>query len=64
MFSLARPDVFSYGDLGLMQSLYQHYAFRPHWKRKIATTVESWSPHRTSASLALWFTKDNGPVLL
>ena len=64
MFSLARPDVFSYGDLGLMKSLYRHYNFKPHYTRKIRSTVDSWSPHRTVASLALWHTIDNGPVLL
>jgi len=64
MFSLARPDVFSYGDLGLMQSLYRNYQYHPHYKRKITRTVEGWAPHRTVASLALWHTVDNGPVLL
>ncbi len=59
MFSLARPDVFSFGDWGLMQSLYKNYHLRPHYNRKIATAVESWSPHRTIASLTLWHTKDN-----
>jgi DNA-3-methyladenine glycosylase II len=64
MFSLARPDVFSYGDLGLMNSLYKHYGYKPHYVRKIAATVENWSPHRTTAALALWHKIDNGPVLL
>lgn len=64
MFSLARPDVFSYGDLGLMNSLCKNYAYKPHYVRKIAATVENWSPHRTTAALALWHTIDNGPVLL
>lgn len=64
MFSMARPDVFSYGDLGLMNSLYKNYNFKPHYVRKIRATVEAWSPHRTTASLALWHTIDNGPVLL
>ncbi len=64
MFTLCRPDVFSFGDLGLMQSIYQHYPHRPHHTRKIATLVESWSPHRTLASLALWWHKDGGPVVL
>lgn len=64
MFSLARPDVFSYGDLGLMQSLYRNYQYYPHYRRKIASTVDAWAPHRTAASLALWHTVDNGPVLL
>ncbi len=59
MFSLVRPDVFSFGDLGLMQGLYKHYQYKPHYVRKIAQTVETWSPHRTLASLTLWHTKDN-----
>lgn len=61
MFSLARPDVFSFGDLGLMQSLYHNYSYRPHYVRKVQSTVQSWSPHRTLASLALWHEKDNQP---
>lgn len=64
MFSMARPDVFSLGDLGLMQELYCHYSFKPHYVRKIDTTIASWSPHRTSAALALWYGRDKGPVLL
>jgi len=64
MFSMARPDVFSYGDLGLMKSLYKHYNLKPHYVRKVQSTTEVWAPHRTTASLALWHTIDNGPVLL
>lgn len=59
MFSLARPDVFSFGDLALVQSLYKHYNLKPHFNRKILSTVETWSPHRTIASLTLWHTKDS-----
>lgn len=64
MFTLCRPDVFSFGDLGLMQSIYQHYPVKPHHTWKISTLVSSWSPYRTIASLALWWHKDKGPVLL
>jgi DNA-3-methyladenine glycosylase II len=56
MFSLARPDVFSYGDLGLKMgfiALYGHPVSD--------TIVESWSPHRTTAALVLWHYKDNRP---
>jgi len=59
IFSLARPDVFSFGDFGLKQSLYQNYNYKKHWNRKIRTTVENLSPHRTLALLALWHAKDN-----
>jgi len=64
MFSMARPNVFSYGDLGLMQSLYANYHLKPHWHRKIATTVDAWAPHRTFASLCLWYHKDKVPMVL
>lgn len=65
MFSLARPDVFSYGDLGLMNGLFAQYPhLKKHHVRKIKAQVDSWSPHRTTAALVLWFYKDNGPLLL
>ena len=59
MFSLARPNVFSYGDLGLTQGLHHQYSLKPHWKKKIESTVDTWSPHKTLASLTLWYHKDN-----
>ncbi len=59
MFSMARPNIFSYGDLGLMQGLYRNYKCKPHYVRKIEHTVNSWSPHKTIASLTLWHSKDN-----
>lgn len=64
MFSMARPDVFSYGDYGLMSALYANYPLKAHWKRKLETTVNAWAPHRTLASLSLWHWKDNGPTVL
>jgi|AntRauTorckE6833_2_1112554.scaffolds.fasta_scaffold04435_4 DNA-3-methyladenine glycosylase II len=59
LFSIARPDIFSYGDLGLMQGLRQLYGYHPHYTRKIRHTVENWSPHRSLASLALWHQRDS-----
>jgi DNA-3-methyladenine glycosylase II len=56
MFSMARPDVFSYGDLGLMQSFADHY--KPHQVRNMEAVVNAWSPYRTIASLVLWYKKD------
>ncbi len=64
MSSLARPDVFSYGDHGLMQGLFQTYPrLKPHHNRRIATTINTWSPHKTLAALTLWWHKDNTPEL-
>lgn len=63
IFTLARPDVFSYGDLGLLQSLYHYYQYHPHYTKKIATTVDRWSPYKSVASLTLWAARDTGVAL-
>lgn len=54
MFGLARPDVFSYGDLGLMRALETHYDI--HYKDVSAAKniIEPLSPYRTVAALTLW----------
>lgn len=64
IFSLARPNVFSYGDLGLMNSLYKNYNYKKHYHRKVENAVENWSPFKTVASLTLWHQLDNEPVIL
>lgn len=60
MFTLARPDVFSMGDWGLLTSIQRNYKLDPkkHVK-KIEKLTLLWSPHRTLASLTLWHHKDN-----
>lgn len=62
LFSLARQEVFSFGDLALMQGIYKHYEVKPHHNRKLSSLVESWSPYRSYASLALWWNKDAVPI--
>lgn len=59
MFTLARPDVFSMGDWGLLTAIQQNYKLDPkkHTK-KIEKLTLLWSPHRTLASLTLWHYKD------
>lgn len=64
MFALARPDIFSVGDLGLRQRVAQHYAVEPGALADIRAIAAVWSPYRTVASLSLWHEIDNGPVLL
>ena len=59
MFTLARPDVFSMGDWGLLISIQNNYGIQPDKKKKIEKLVALWAPHRTLASLALWHHKDN-----
>lgn len=52
MFSLARPDVFSHGDLGLRRGLEEFYpGLDP------AAVVGAWSPHRTLAARYLWLAR-------
>lgn len=55
MFSLAREDVFSYGDLGLRNAMKSLYAFkRKPTKSQVERIVEKWTPYRTYACLVLW----------
>ena len=52
MFGLARPDVFSFGDLVLRQELGRLYA-----EAMQGEVVASWSPYRTLAARYLWAEK-------
>lgn len=56
MFTLARPDVFSYGDLGLKMGFIELYGHPVS-----ETIINVWSPHKTIAALTLWHFKDNRP---
>lgn len=49
MFALARPDVFSFGDLVLRQELARLYPDQDH-----PAVVQAWSPQRTLAARVLW----------
>lgn len=58
IFALARPDVFSGGDLGLREGLRQVLKLeaRPTEKQAVIQ-AQKWAPHRTAASLLLWRVK-------
>jgi len=61
MFGLARPDVWPAGDLGIQTGL-QHYLRlkeRPDRARTLAEGAR-FAPHRTAASLLLWYIKGAG----
>lgn len=64
LFAMARSDVFAIGDLGLRQQVAAWYSVSPNDHTAIEQIAERWSPHRSVASLTLWFHIDNGPVLL
>ncbi|KKQ23872.1 MAG: putative DNA-3-methyladenine glycosylase [Candidatus Roizmanbacteria bacterium GW2011_GWC2_37_13] len=55
MFTLARPDVFSHGDLGLRKGIKKIYGFKKDPSLKtVEKIIKKWSPYKTYASLILW----------
>lgn len=62
MFSLGRPDVFSYGDQGLKNAMRTIYKLedRPTLEEALAISGK-WSPYRTYACKILWKSLDNMP---
>jgi len=61
MFSLARPNVFSLGDVGLYNSMRRLYGEELN-KERIAKIIERWKPWQTYACLYLWRDLDNEGV--
>lgn len=60
MSCLARPDVFSHGDLGLKNAIKKWYKLdKDRHAKKYHALVESWSPHRTTAARYLWASLDD-----
>lgn len=59
IFSLGRPDVFSFGDLGLLRGFEKLYGIKNPTKAKMATISLKWSPYRSFASRLLWKSLDN-----
>jgi DNA-3-methyladenine glycosylase II len=62
MFTLGRPDVFSYLDLGLVRGFERVYGVSNPSREQMEAVVAKWSPYRTYAALALWHHKDNQPL--
>jgi len=55
MFSLAREDVFSYGDLGLRKAIQKLYKLKKEpTNKQMEQITKKWSPYRTYASRILW----------
>lgn len=62
MFSLGRPDVFSYGDLGLQNAITKLYKLRKKPTiKQMEKLTKKWIPFRTFAALILWRSLDNEP---
>lgn len=55
MFAMERPDVFSYGDLGLRRAIQKWYGFDHEPTQTEAEKIaEKWKPYRTIACRYLW----------
>jgi DNA-3-methyladenine glycosylase II len=58
IFTLARPDVFSVGDLGLRNAVSKLYG-KELSVSDLTDLSQTWSPHRSIVSLALWYSLDS-----
>ena len=54
MFVLLRINVFSKGDLALMNSIKKNYRIDINDSISLDNLIDSWSPYKTVASLLLW----------
>ncbi len=62
MFSLGRPDIFSYGDQGLKNAIRTIYKLKDRPTLEYALEISGrWSPYRTYACKILWKSLDNEP---
>lgn len=62
MFTLGRPDVFSYGDLSIQQKMKQLYVIDGEGKelhREMQRISLNWKPFRSYACMYLWKWKDD-----
>ncbi|HUD19522.1 MAG TPA: DNA-3-methyladenine glycosylase [Patescibacteria group bacterium] len=59
MFSLGRPDVFSFGDVGLRRAIQKLYQLKKEPSdRQMKQLSKKWSPYRTYAARILWRSLD------
>jgi len=61
IFSLAREDVFAFGDIGLLNAINKLYCKSDVAlsKEEVKTITETWAPYRSFASLYLWRSLDS-----
>jgi DNA-3-methyladenine glycosylase II len=59
MFSLGRPDIFSFGDVGLRRAIQKLYSLkREPTVSQMKKLTKKWSPYRTYACRILWRSLD------
>jgi DNA-3-methyladenine glycosylase II len=55
MFTMARPDVFSKGDLGLRRGMQKLYELsEAEWFERVDDITIRWQPYRTYGAMAVW----------
>jgi len=54
IFSLSRPDIISYGDLGIRKGIMHLYGLESLSKKEFEIYRQQFSPHNTVASLYFW----------
>ena len=54
IFILFKQNIFSKGDLALINSIKINYKINNLDLKKLDTIVEKWSPYKTTACLLLW----------
>ena len=54
IFTLGRPDIFSFGDLGLRRAIEKLYQLSDPSREELETITIKWSPYRSFASRILW----------
>ncbi len=59
MFKLGREDIFSWGDLGLKKGINKFAGPKELSTEKLEKIVETWSPYKTYAAMAMWHLLDN-----
>jgi len=59
IFGLGRPDVFSYGDLGLRRAIEKLYKIKDLEEVEAIRISEKWKPYRSVASRYLWKSLNN-----
>ncbi len=59
IFSLRKQDIFSYGDVGLVNAMVRLYDLKePITKKKLEKIVVAWAPYRSLAARYLWASTD------
>ena len=54
MFELGKPDIFSKGDIALINSVKKNYKMGDLDNDKLNNLIKTWSPYNSTASLLLW----------